>query len=219
MKSGTDTGYYRFDLAKLRNDGDLWEHPDDGIDLVAFRMLHSTEIDYTQYPFDGIASRDLFAKEEIKATDRVVFVSLLLNFMGTTRNFPVFRDGMISLIPTELVPDKYSVGSRLITTQQEFIMIDATATPGASGSPVFHWPTTRIKGGTFQAGGTAWLVGIVHAFYQAPPRRVAEVAPTSSKMVFAENSGIALATPSWRLLELLGQDKLKNRVIELTKEK
>ena len=218
-KSGTQPLFATYDLAALRGEGDLWEHPDDGVDLLLFRSLHFEQAKYEPVPVALIASRQTYAEEEITPTDRIIFPCLLVNFMGTARNYPVVRDGSIALIPDESVPLEYLVGARRVRTNQQVVLIDATSIPGASGSPVFLWPGPRVKGRTFTVGGVRpWLLGIMHGFYPALPREVVQVQQTATVVPgFAENSGIAIVFPSWRLLEILERDEVAERLDELLK--
>jgi len=213
-KSGP-IGTVSYDLDQLRKDGDLWEHPDDGVDLLVFRSPHFEEVDYLPLAITNIASKETFTKEEIAPTDRVVFPCLLVNFMGTTRNYPIIRDGSIALIPDEPVPLEYNVGKRHIVTSQQIVMIDATSIPGASGCPIFLWPGPRAKGGVYSLNGVkSWLLGVMHGFYQLPreTREVRIPIQAGVSTVFDENTQIAIMFPSWRLLEILNSDKMKERI-------
>ena len=215
-KSGAVPRFVLYDLADLRRKGDVWEHPDEGVDLLLFRTLHYLETEYQLFPLSLIASRKTYSEEDIKATDRIIFPCLLINFMGTTRNYPVVRDGSIALIPDEPVPLEYYVGSRLVRSKQQVVLIDATAISGASGSPIFLWPGPRLKGGSFTVGGSRpWLLGIIHGFYPALPRELVEIQTIRGAPMFRENSGIAIVFPSWRLLEIIEQDKVAKRIHEI----
>ena len=209
-----------YDLSDLRNKGDVWEHTDYGVDLLVFRTPHFEGAEYHAVPIKLIASRDSYSDEDVKATDRVIFPSLLVNFMGTSRNYPVIRDGSIALIPNELVPLKYEVGSKLIETNQQVLLIDATSIQGASGSPLFLWPGPRFKGETFQLGPVqTLLLGVMHGFYPAIPREIIDVQVSGIIPAFAENSGIAIIFPSWKLLEILERNEVVERMREVTEGK
>ncbi len=217
-KSGKTPGMVEYDLQSLRRDGDLWEHPDPGVDLIVFRTPHFEQAKYEVVPLDLIATKEIFASEQIQSTDRVVYPGLLVNFMGTTGNFPVVRDGSIALIPEEPVPMKYELGGKVIETKQEVLLIDGTAVPGASGSPVFLWPGPRLRGGTFTVGGTQpYVLGVLQGFYPALPREILEVETSRTARMFAENSGIAIVFPSWRLREVLDLPAVGLRVKSLVK--
>lgn len=216
--SGTETADICYDLTYMLEEGDVWEHPDAGVDLIVFRTPHIKKFAYQPFPVDLIASGKKYKEEEIKATDRIMFPCLLVNFMGMTRNYPVVRDGSIALIPDELVPLEYKVGTRTIRTEQQVVLIDATSIPGASGAPIFLWPGPRLKSGAFTVGGTRpWLLGIMHGFYPSAPRELISVEISSVAPAFAENSGIAIVFPSWRLLEILNSEKLVKRIDDIAK--
>lgn len=216
-KSGTEPIFAGYPLRIFRRQADLWEHPDEGVDLVVFRTPHLDETVYVPIPFEAIASRQTYVEEDINATDRVIFPCLLSNFMGTTRNYPVIRDGSIALVPEEPVPIEIEIGPRKIPTDQEVILIDATSIPGASGSPIFLWPGPRLKRGAFDVGGdTPWLLGVMHGFYLAKPRDVVGREASWLALGFQENTGIAIVFPSWRLLEILELEEVGKRIRELT---
>jgi len=164
-QSGTSTAFVAYDIPDLKSHGDYWEHSDDGVDIVVFRSPHYQQTKYEAVPFNVIASRDILKEEDIAPSDRIVFPGLLVNFVGSARNYPVLRNGAIALIPEEKVPLRFTVGKRVINTQQEVLFLDATSIPGASGSPVFLWPGPRIKGNAFAiGGGPAYLLGVMHGF-------------------------------------------------------
>ena len=144
-QEGSSTAFVQYDIEIMKKDNDYWEYSgDDGVDIVVFRSPHFEGTKYQPFPIDLIATKKTFEENAIRQTDRVIFPSLLINFMGSAQNYPVIRDGSIALIPEEKVPMKYKVGSREIVTKQEVILVDATSIPGASGSPVFLWPGPRL---------------------------------------------------------------------------
>ena len=210
--------YVQYDIEAMKHSNDYWEYPgDDGVDLVVFRSPHFEGTKYQPFPINLIASKKTFVENSISQTDRIIFPSLLLNFMGSTQNYPVIRDGSIALIPEEKVPLRYKVGNREIITEQEVILIDAISIPGASGSPVFLWPGPRIMGKSFNVGGTQpFLLGIMHGFYYANPRDILDIQTSDSKKMFQENSGIAIIFPSWKLLEILESKPLVDRMQEIS---
>jgi len=212
-QEGKTTATVEYDLTALRRAGDYWEHKDSGVDIVVFRTPHFEQAKYQPVPLDLIASKDMFRTESIQTTDRVILPGLLVNFMGLARNYPIIRSGSIALIPDEAVPMRYSVGSKTVETRQEVILIDGTAVPGESGSPVFLWPGPRLQGNTFAVGGTKPLIlGILHGFYPAQAREVQSVQAANSKQVFAENSNIAIVFPSWRLREIIESPAVAARI-------
>jgi hypothetical protein len=219
-QAGKSTAFVQYDVDSLRANKDYWEHPDEGVDIALFRSLHFQETRYVAFPIDFIATKEVFKSEEIHQTDRIIFPALLINFVGSSRNYPVIRDGTIALMPEEKVPLKYRVGSKEIVTQQEVLLLDATSVPGASGSPIFLWPGPRIKGNAFTLGGNKpYLLGVMHGFYPAAPRDLIEVEPAKTAQMYAENSGIAIVFPSWRLREILDLPQVTGRISEIVQQK
>lgn len=217
-QDGKTPATVEYDLAALRKSGDLWEHSDSGVDIVVFRTPHFEQAKYEPIPLDLIASKQAFTDQQIQSTDRIIWPGLLVNFMGSARNYPVIRNGTIALIPDEPVPMKYGIGSRTVETRQELILVDGTAVPGAIGSPVFLWPGPRVAGGAFNIGGTKpYVLGVLHGFYPALPREVLEINVAKTATMFAENSGIAIVFPSWRLREIIESPQVKVRIEQLLK--
>jgi hypothetical protein len=205
-----------YDLSDLRRTGDLWEHPDYGVDILVLRTSVFEETEYDVVPMSLVASKSTYQEEKIQPTDRIVFPCLLVNFMGKSRNYPIFRDGSIALIPDEPVPLEYDVGNRHIRTEQHVVLIDAESIPGASGSPIFLGPGIRAERGASSAFvAQPYLLGIMHGFYLASPRELTNVEVAKTIPAFRENSGIAIAFPSWRLLEILERDDFAKRMREL----
>jgi hypothetical protein len=218
-QEGGSTAFVQYDMDAMKKSNDYWEYPgDDGVDIVVFRSPHFEITKYTPFPVDMIATKKMFEDDAIRQTDRVIFPSLLVNFLGSAKNYPVIRDGSIALIPSEKVPMKYKVGSREIITEQEVILVDATSIPGASGSPVFLWPGPRQKGNSYQMGGTKpYLLGIMHGFYPAVPREILEVQTSDTKKMYSENSGVAIIFPSWKLRDIFESGAFKNRMQEIVR--
>lgn len=219
-KEGEVTAFVKYDIKNLKQNNDYWEHPsDEGVDISAFRTLHFSQAEYDVVPLELIATKDIFNELNICETDRIIFPSMLINFMGLSKNYPVVRNGTIALIPKEKVPLKYKVGSKEIITKQEVILVDATSIPGASGSPIFLWPGPRLKNKTYQIGGTKpYLLGIMHGFYPAWPKEIIELETTEAKLMYQENSGVAIIFPSWKLNDIFRQEKFLNRIEELKSE-
>lgn len=204
--------FMRYLLADLRESGDLWEHPDPGVDITVFRTVAPNEYRMPPLHAQSIASRKTFDEEEIGLLNRVAIPGLLTNFTGELANYPVVRDGTIAVIPDEPVPLSIRVGASLIQTHQHVLLINAVAALGASGSPVYLWPDTRVRNGRFQTGGRMYLIGVIHGFYNANPRSGVPMDAATHAWGFMENSGIAVAMPSWRILEILDLPALRARM-------
>jgi hypothetical protein len=161
------------------------------------------------------------------------------NFPGVTQNYPIFRDGSISLITEEPISFNWKLGSKIIETKQRIIFVNSVINEGFSGAPVFLWPGIRSTPGGNTIGGKPWLVGIVHGFF-AQPRQVIDTdgeevvvikpskeppdllgqpkPPRRVRVISQENSATGIVFPSWRLLDILQSEALKRRVQQLTDE-
>jgi len=220
-RDGSATATIEYDIDAMKASGDYWEPEDAGVDIVVFRTRNFQTTAFELLPLDLIASREDFQAAAIQATDRVIYPSLLVNFMGTARNYPITRSGSIALIPDEAVPIRYRVGSHEVETRQEVILIDGTAVAGHSGSPVFLSPGPRLVGGVFDAEDSRpLLLGVLHGFYPTVAGGLGPV-PTSADAPqpgFSENSDVAIVFPSWKLREILESDAVRTRVAELLVE-
>ena len=217
-KKGSSTTLVEYDLTKLRNDNDYWEHFDEGVDIIIFRTQNFDKTKYEAVPQTHIASKETFKNENIQETNDVKFPGLLINFLGSNQNYPILKDGSIALIPDEKVPIKYKVGHKEIQTKQELIFLNAISVPGLSGSPVFLWPGPRLIENIFNTGGgKPYLIGVMHGFYPAIPRDTIKVETTDTKVCFQENSGVAIVFPSYKILEIFTQDAFKKRMDEIIK--
>jgi hypothetical protein len=211
-------GLAEYDIEQLRRDHDYFVHPDEGVDIVVFRTPVWKEMQLVPVPYDLVATRKAFEDEAIQPTDRIVFPSLLVNFIGTGRNYPVMRTGAIALMADEKVPIRYKMGGREVNTEQEVLLANATAASGASGSPVFLDPGPRAKATSYTFGTKPMLLGVVHGFYPAMPRDLIDVEATETKRMFQENSGIAIIFPAWRIREIIDSDDFQKRIKDLVKE-
>jgi len=212
-------GLAEYDVGAMRQAGDFFPHPDEGVDIAIFRIPAWSAAKLNFVPYDLVATKQVFEGEDIQPTDRIIFPSLLMNFIGTGRNYPVMRNGAIALIPDERVPLKFKVGDREISTEQNVLLVNATSMPGASGSPVFLDPGPRIKANQYNLGGTkTYLLGVMHGFYQTAPRELTNVETTGAKQMFQENSGIAIVFPSWRIREIVESEPFQKRVKEIDEQ-
>jgi hypothetical protein len=216
--------YAEYDVAALKQSGDYWEHPDAGVDVVAFRTPIFDGIASSLTPLDSVASREDFDRLGVDVTDKVVLPSLMQAVPGATHNTPIFRDGSIAMLAGDPIPLKFSAGSREVKTQQALILINSTVNEGYSGAPMFLWPDKGTS-----ASGHPLLLGVVHGYYHTVRRVVDEagnpVATTGSAqsasgakegMFVRENSAVGIAFPAWRLREILDSAAVRRRVDAVT---
>jgi hypothetical protein len=125
-----------------------------------------------------------------------------LHFYGNRRNYPIVRTGFIGQIPEEPIPLEIDYDKRIVETKQRVILVDGTAFHGASGSPVFLMPGFRIKHDEMVQTVFAWLIGIIHGFYDLENPVKERLANTKEPFVI-ENVNVAIVFPSWRIIEII----------------
>jgi hypothetical protein len=236
MESSTAPMFVKYDFEKLRKEDDLWEHPEEGVDIIVFRTLAYKDTTALSIPIDWLASKGTYTEQHISPADRVVIPCLLERYPGVTQNYPILRDGSLSLITEEPVSFSWKYADKWVHTKQRVIFVNATFNEGFSGAPVFLWPGLRLMPQGNTIGGKPWLLGIVHGF-QPQYRRIvdneggeltvskpAKPNPevlgdsnlTRQVPVFSqENSATGIIFPSWQILEILQSDKVKSRVQQL----
>jgi hypothetical protein len=231
--SGPGPVFVEYDLAQLRANGDLWVHPDEGIDLVVFRTPVFDSVKSSIIPLDRIASREVFARESIDVMDRVMLPSLMEAFTGATRNYPIFRDGSVAMLAEEQMPLEWFLGPRRIRTMQQLMLINSTVNEGFSGAPVFLWPASGPQSRATGPARAPWLLGVVHGYFHKN-RKVIDAqgdpvflthkeasaggepeAGAGGEMFVRENSAIGIVFPSWRLREILESDAVTARIGEV----
>jgi hypothetical protein len=236
LKSGSEPGFAQYDLQGLRDNNDLWESNDEGVDLIVFRTPVYDAVKFLMFPIELIASKETFNKEYIDVSDRVIIPCLMEKYPGVSQNYPIFRDGTIALITDEPISYTWELGTRPIKTSQTLVFINSILNEGFSGAPVLLWPGMRSTPEGIQFGGKSWLIGIVHGFFpqlrnvidaegnkvmivKQEPGVLAQINPPKQLPIFSqENPGTGIVFPAWRLLDILQSDVVKKRVQELTDE-
>jgi S1-C subfamily serine protease len=145
-------------LPLVRADGkQTWTAANDGSDVAAISLDNLTG-HFVRSPngrIDAIGVQD-FATDADAFDGASVFIYGYPGFIGNnllTR--AVTRGGIIAWTDPQ-------------GASTHRFLVDAAIFPGNSGGPVFKVPTGIAKGGAFAVGGTAALLGIVVATYQAP---------------------------------------------------
>jgi hypothetical protein len=233
LKSGGEPRFVHYDLQELRSRNDLCESTDEGVDLVVFRTMVYQAVKFLMFPIELIASKEIFAKEKINVSDRVMIPCLMDRFPGVYQNYPIFRDGTIALITEEPISFTWNLGTRRIQTSPTLVFVNSILNEGFSGAPVLFWPGVRSTSQGIQFGGKPWLIGIVHGFFpqlrpvvdadgdkvtitKIQPPVPGQVIPPKKLLVFSrENPGTGIVFPAWQLLDILQSDVVKKRVQQL----
>ncbi len=197
-------------------------HPDQasGIEFVdvAVAPIHfSRDVDYARIPITMFANNQTIEEEQIGLGDDIAIVGLFTNHIGRMRNEPIVRIGNICAMPKDKVVTE--IGN------MHAYLIEARSIGGLSGSPVFAYmsyvrgklTTTRSPGNTnvhynWEARGENraifYCIGLVHGHFDTRVVTDTVVEDINNQNVGGRDSvnvGVAIVTPSTKILETLNQ--------------
>ena len=157
---------------------------------------------------DGILTRDKFAELDVGLGTDTFLVGRFIGRDGGQTNVPTVRFGNIAQMPT-LITNEFG-------QPQESLLIETRSIGGYSGSPVFGYrPPFQLKpGAPNQLEEKHWgpaLIG-VNWGHAGQADCVFDLQGDELEMFVQSNTGLAFATPSWRLLELLNSAALHERL-------
>lgn len=183
-----------FNLPLIISDSLLWTgHPDDSVDIaVSFfpsmdkNSILLSSVSKVKY----IPRSDLAALDSVSICDEIVFFGFPLGIGSYSRPKPVVRFGAVSYINKE----------------KGYILVDAQAFGGSSGSPVIS--TGQSKCGPDNRSGMG-VIGIISAFEPSLlrfwSRKLSPNQPSNDSVAIIpiENSGLAKVYSSDLILETL----------------
>lgn len=186
-----------------------WYFPsDDTIDLAVLPAAPKPgALDVKAIPIPFFATTDVMKSEQIGIGNSVFFVGFFLQFPGTTRVDPIYRQGVIAMMPAD--PIQMSDGrDQKITTLEHLYLADAHAFHGNSGSPLFV-QISGFRNGVMRVGGFPYqLIGVVNGFI--PERNDIQVSGAATFESSNEpNSGILMFVPAQELKDLLYSPELQ----------
>lgn len=206
----------------IRIDPADWEYATNGFDIAAIELsLDPKRHKVSTIPIDIFATEEQLKNRRIGPGDEVFMVGRFIDHDGGQTNLPSLRFGHISVMPSNIFHD-YS-GQTV-----ESYCIDLNSRTGYSGSPVFVYQTIGsdleniIKTGNINADSTSLHFLGIH-WGQFPERYKIISGNGSDKPLAGEvsneivlegshlrgMSGMAIADPSWRVLELLMSRRFK----------
>jgi hypothetical protein len=168
----------RYIPVPLENNGNpTWsKHHDDDVD-AAVVTLPLMESDFRTLDFRALPLWRLPTDEElgmISIGDDIVSAGVLLELRDTQKNYPVFKFGKISSIPSEGVP----TGCGGVQLKIKAWLIAANLVPGNSGSPILYYPPFGENSDITSAGlGRIVLIGVQSS--SAVPSDVAFMTPAN----------------------------------------
>jgi hypothetical protein len=175
---------------------------DFSVDLAVIPVSIDAKIYEMQVlPVEMITTRDDFKTIGIQEGSEVFFTGLFTPYVGTKRNYPVFRFGRVALLTDE----KISVGPG---DEEDLYLVESGSYGGNSGSPVYFYIGME-RGNNMIALGPPIikLAGIMKGtFLDLQPVVTVE---TKQTPVSQSSMGIAIVVPAYKLHDLLFDDELK----------
>jgi hypothetical protein len=195
---GGGTEIFKIPLSSWRS------HPtDQSVDLVSLEFNENTiNLDHLFLPLEYSMNNEAKEEHELGLGDEVFITGLFKPLTVAKRDISVVRSGIISAMPEERVPVRWSP-----TGDIEAYLIEARSIGGLSGSPVFvHFGHhRRIEGQIKKAGSEMYfLLGLIHGHYDIKVGR-SEIIPEGQEATEAINMGIAIVVPVDRILEVVDQ--------------
>jgi len=195
-----------------------WYFPSDKtIDLAVLPAAPSKPgaLDIKTIPTSLFATTDVMKSDQIGVGSSVFFIGFFFQFPGTTRVDPIYRRGVIAMMPADRI--EMSDGKNPTSVRLEHLYLaDAHAFHGNSGSPLFAPVSGFRNGGLRMMGGFPYLlVGVVNGFIPEPNNiRVSGAATFESSN--ERNSGILTFVPAQELKDLLDSpdlQKLRDEIV------
>ena len=194
-------------------DDDAWWEPDDGsadVALARWRDDESNVYRVAVIPWDVLADDAFLAGSDVGPGDEVAFVGLFQGLPGREQNHPIVRFGQIARMAEELVPQRWPGNT---VRQMEAMLVEARSWGGHSGSPAFvlfeatrHPGVLSLPTYPLRPRSVFALLGLVSGHWELPAdvqrknQPVAGIEPEDEVFV---NAGIALVTPSQKIIDLL----------------
>jgi hypothetical protein len=194
----------------------LWysDPSDPSADVAMTPIPLNTDIaDVKWLPPAMLLDKEQLKKQAIDENDEILFAGLFDWDPGSRKNYPIVRHGKIALIPEERVP--LARGPDPPTA--EIYLAEVTSFGGNSGSPVF----VRLGGvretlnGPTLTGYSYYLLGVMKGFF--PEAAPVAVETKISQGVSAQNSGIAMVVPAFKIQAILASPAARARIDEFMK--
>jgi hypothetical protein len=188
-----------FDVALLDEHGPLWtKHPDSDVDVAAVnvnaiylasRNLTLGAIERTHCAW----TLEEMQQQGVVEGDGIFLIGFPMGLMSPQMQYAIARVGCVARIR-----DAYDA-------KKGAFLIDASNFPGNSGGPVFIRPDAGALLGT-KLIGRCMLIGVVHSYL--PYLDVARSEQTGRpRIIFEENSGLALVDPVDRIMEVCALER------------
>ena len=186
---------------------DWLSHPTDpsvDVAILPLGLGWQAEADILFYPVEDFATAELIRKEGIGVGSNLFFPGMFSNHPGQDRNIPIVRLGNIAAMCEEKV--KVGLG------EIDAFLVEARSIGGLSGSPIFvslHNPTPQ---GGYETGRESrfYLLGLMHGHFDLPETASDDTVADAAGTGWI-NTGIGIAIPADKILEVLNHPELVKR--------
>ncbi len=167
-------------------------HPDDAADVAVLSINgERLKFDGIEYVFfhgdEHVLTLDQARDGQVSEGDGVFVLGFPLGLAGEERNYVIVRQGILAQV------------QHWLQGNARTFLIDASIFPGNSGGPVLLKPESTAIQGT-KTNDRCGLIGMVSSYL--PYRETAISAQTGrQRMIFEENSGLAVVVPHDVILE------------------
>lgn len=193
--SSRDSGFQVLEVA------DWVFHPDGDDVAVAKIELPDDRTESALVWADVAASRPRLDELNAGVGDEVLMIGRFIAHDGRVRNAPLARFGNIAMMPGEPVVDGRGM-------KVEAFLVEMRSLSGFSGSPVFVY----MGPGTYRGDGrmmpfyteTIGLIGI-DTGHKVVELAVRDSTGKASELTVAQNSGVAIVAPIWKVGEALSE--------------
>jgi hypothetical protein len=209
--------------------GDRWEHHDDADVAAALLEVDQGQLRLADIPIEIFLTENDLSEQTFIEGDDCMFIGRHYGLDGKQRNTPAVRMGSVAIMRPDPVNRERDYGRH-----EESIALEARSLGGFSGSPVFLWQSGILAPPVCEDlfnGGKDSLIGkvpvVVHSSMERrfaflgitwghmQGRNVTVIDPDvepeeggESERSLILNSGIMLAVPAWRVLQLLEREDL-----------
>lgn len=188
-----------------------WYFPaDPTVDLAVLPVGPTNALDAKVIPISLLATDELIRSRSVGLGDPVFFVGYFEQFPGIHHFDPIFRSGVLAMMPTDPIPMEDDPKDPAKKTPEHLWLADAHAFLGNSGSPLFINLGGFRNGMMLLGGPTDYLLGVVNGF-------IAELNGTVTGAATFEvathqdlpNSGVLTFVPAQKLRDLLYDSELQ----------
>jgi hypothetical protein len=181
----------------------VFVHPDKSVDIAVLPISGDPEKMFTSLPLNLVATRESMKNFKIREGDEMFFLGLFTPFYGSKSNFPVYRFGRLSMIPTERIPFEKDA------PEQDLLLMETQVFGGNSGAPCFYYFNERRN----PNDTSILLAGVVKGYYR-DWSQVQHVNATTNS--FSErNMGISALTPAYYIRDIVEGEEVKKFIASL----